>query len=114
MAVFTVVPEEIREIRSHRTLLPPVGDSGMVHRRNALPPGLRMPRRWSVLWHTATVAERDAIAQLYDDTHGGAISFDWSPPGEAAIVAHFVEDSFSWDAVSGNRFDTSVIVEETR
>lgn len=114
MPSLTVIPEQIRELRNYRTLRPPVADSAMMHRRSAYTANAPKVRGFVLLWQTATLSERDSLSTLYDDTHGGAISFDWSPPGEASQVAFFVEDSFSWDAVSGNQFSMSVTVELNR
>lgn len=113
MPTLTIPPEELVESRSFRTLLPPEA-SGMFHRRSVYLAEAPSIRSWRMLWHTATLAEKDAIAQLYTDTAGGALSFDWAPPGEATTVVRFSEGQLSWDATSPNSFSVTVTVEAVR
>lgn len=113
MPSLTIPPEEIVEIRSYRTLIP-TKESGMTHRRSVYLESYPSIRSWRVLWHTATLSEKDTIAQLYADTAGGSLSFNWAPPGEAAMVVRFSEGQFSWQAITPVSFSVSITVEAVR
>lgn len=112
MAELTLPPEEVELVREPRVLFPPE-ESGMMHRRNVLPTSYPALRRWSVRWHTLTPSELQTLRLLWTTTSGGAVSFDWTPPGEAPIRARFV-GPFTWSANSGQNARVELEIMESR
>ena len=109
----TVVPEEIHILQQFRTHRAPA-ESGMIHRRSAWEPWGGELRAWILLWQNATVAEKDSLSQLWASTCGGALSMNWTPPGEASAVVRFIDGSFAWDLVTASRVAMQVTIEEVR
>lgn len=46
----------------------------------------RVARIWVAQLNTATDADRLAIDAAHDETKGGALTLDWTPPGEASPI----------------------------
>jgi len=112
VAELTLPPEEIEVIREPRVLYPPEG-SGMMHRRNVLPSSYPALRRWRMRWHTLTPSELQTLRLLFESTAGGAVSFDWTPPGEAPIRAR-ITSPFVWSATSGQTASVELEILESR
>lgn len=109
----TVVAEELQVVQQFRTLRAPP-ESGMIHRRAAWEPWGSELRAWILLWQNATLAEKDALSALWASSGGGALSMNWTPPGEAATVVRFVDGSFTWDMVTATRVAMQITIEEVR
>ena len=108
-----VVPEELELVQQFRTHRAPP-ESGMIHRRAAWEPWGSELRSWILLWQNATLAEKDDLSSLWASSRGGALSMNWTPPGEAATVVRFVDGTFAWDLVTATRVAMRVTIEEVR
>ena len=113
MSELLTKPEQVEEVRIHRTLTTPA-PSGMIQRRNVYQSHYPFLKQWRLTWKVAGRGDRDEIVQLLRDTRGSG-TFTWTPPGEtSSITVRFVSDSISWEAQSASAYQISFTVEEMR
>lgn len=105
--------EQVEQVREYRTLADPFG-AGSILRRSAYPGAYPARRQWRLVWQTMTMDELSTLRLLWAQTQGGATSMDWTPPGEAATVVRFLDESLEWEAVNAGYVRASVTVEEVR
>jgi hypothetical protein len=111
--ILNVRPETLQERQIYRTIRPPA-ESGMIHRRSVWEPWGGQLRQWVMGWEIASVAEKDAVKALWDQTYNGVLSMEYTPPNEAATVVRFVEDTFEWRLVTATSVAMTFTIEEVR
>ena len=70
----------------------------------------RTRRRWSFSGAPLSASARDTMEAFWA-AHGVAVAFNWTPDGEAAVIAYFVEPP-AYQMVSPEAWVPSVVIEE--
>jgi len=83
MTLLLSKPEQVEEVRIHRTLT--TAPAGMIQRRNVYRSHYPFLRQWRLGWKVAGANDRDEIVQLFRDTRGSG-TFTWIPPGETTEI----------------------------
>lgn len=113
MAALTISPE-YADREPETAILIPNEDSGMFHRRNVLDAAHPLRPRWRIGWRSLPVALLETIRTLWTDTRGGAVTFDWTPPGGAPGRARFLDDALVWNQASPGTVALELSLEEAR
>ena len=70
-------------------------------------------RRFSLVWKTATIAEKDTLLAEVNTAKGKAGTLSYTPIDEvSAVTVRFVSDTFKWTWVAPNQVAMSIVFEE--
>lgn len=113
MAALTLSPEYADREPEPALLVPP-DESGMFHRRNVLDRANPVRPRWRIGWRNLPALLLEDIRTLWSETLGGALTFDWTPPGGAPGRARFLDDDLVWDQSGPGTVALELSLEEAR